>query len=189
MSSTEKPFNGEEYSLTDVHNLGNLVLTLYDSRSRILWISGDPSNHTGLAGQSFYELWPFEEHKRFNQAFNLCTIHGERVGFIAPGPDFPPRQGKYTIWRVTLAPIDIPSLPSLVAVSFGSRLPSTISQIGNDEKELLQFLCEDLTLKQIAGRMLLSESAIDAKMRRLKEKFGSKTIGGLVSAALSHAVI
>ena len=54
---------------------------------------------------------------------------------------------------------------------------------------MLRLLCEDHTLKEIAGAMHRSESAIDTKIKTLKEKLGRKTLAGLAAFALRHGLI
>lgn len=194
-----KHIEAADNTLQDRHKLNNLILILHDSHLRILWVSNDPLNEAGLVGQSPYEICPENEHHKLDVVMKLCFIWGESAGFVMEGPDFPPRGGRSALWRVTMIPVDTarmlgghcvaPAIPGLAAISFNSKVPRTFESIAESDKELLQLLYDDFTLKEAARKMLLSESAIDAKVKKLKAKLGVRNIGGLVAESIKRAVI
>lgn len=176
------------------HNLENLFVTLHDKRTRILWMSDDPTNERGMVGSSLINLWPTEEYDKLQWAINSCFMRSEPIGLTV-------RLSGGVRWRITMIPVDSTQMagdarvdlnalaPGVSVIAIGSRLPENYEEIGADEKDLLRMLCDDCTLKQIASKMLLSESAIDAKIKKLKQKLDVHNIGGLVAAAINRSVI
>jgi len=175
------------------HNLSNLVVSLHDAHARILWASSDPCNERGWVGRCFREFWVGDDHATQNAAIDDCVMRGQIVGYVVNtsfGPNMPD-----VLWRVTLIPADTfkvgavaALIPGLSFVCISSRLPAIYAEITTDDKILLSLLCADHTLREIAEKMFLSESAIDSKIKKLKDKLGARTIGGLVGAAMGQFI-
>lgn len=58
------------------------------------------------------------------------------------------------------------------------------AELGPREKELLNYLCTDLTYSEISKKMFLSESTVDTYRARLFEKFDVKNRIGLILKAV-----
>lgn len=162
------------------HNLSNLFIALVDGHGRAVWSSNDPDNKVGYVGQSILDVVVVEDREMAKNALSQCLLDGKTVGYTV-NLDGDQKQP----WRVTLMPI--PSMGSALAVC--SLLPNNYPNITAEDKNLLAGLGQDMTLKEIARRMHRSESAIDSKIKSLKDKLGCKTLPGLVAMALQAYII
>jgi two-component system nitrate/nitrite response regulator NarL len=59
-------------------------------------------------------------------------------------------------------------------------------QLTDRQKEILRFIFQGLTNKEIGGRLQLSESAVKASLRQLFDKLGARTRAQLVKVALEQ---
>lgn len=172
------------------HSLTNLIISLHDSRARVLWTSDDPHNVNQHAGMSAFDLHSPEDQHRVREAVSKCFLDGESVAYIADAGKWPPTDDEQpSKWRVTLLPASSSTIPGLAGVAVGSKLPTNYPEITEDEKALLRLLADDCSHKEIAATIHRSESAVDSKIRALKDKLGCKGIGGLVGKALQQAII
>ena len=110
-----------------------------------------------------------------------CIVGGEAATYIAPSVS---RDGE--LCHTTLLPIDSIQ-PAALAICM--MLPPNFDQFTEDEKTLLRLLADDRSLRQVAKEMHLSESAIDTRVKKLKEKLGCKNIGGMIAAAIRGSII
>ncbi len=62
-------------------------------------------------------------------------------------------------------------------------------ELGEREKELLNYLCTDMTYAEISKKMFLSESTVDTYRARLFEKFEVKNRIGLVLKAVHMDIV
>lgn len=187
-SDTENEINGGEK-----HNLDNLIITLHDNRSRILWSSHVEGDQLGV-GDSLVNQWPAQEAEKLKWAISTCFMESESISLVL-------RLAESSLWRITMISIGSPEMsdesraalqslaPGVSVIALRSQLPENYEAISDGDKELLRLLCEDCTLRQAANKMLLSESAIDAKIRKLKQKLDVHNIGGLVAKAIRQTII
>lgn len=167
-----------------------LMVVLIDQRGRAVWNSLEPLD--GGRQTVITDHVPLESRERVTQMLSRCIISGEIVEYTTQG-DIPPinpdgsSQGMVN-WHVMLFPTS-GHFPGIAAVAVCRILSTNDREITTDDKDLLQMLCDDCTLKETADRMFLSASAIDTRIKNLKHKLGVKNIGGLVAAALLQSVI
>lgn len=62
-------------------------------------------------------------------------------------------------------------------------------ELGEREKELLQYLCTDMSYAEVARKMFLSESTVDTYRGRLFEKFEVKNRIGLILKAVHSGLV
>jgi len=62
-------------------------------------------------------------------------------------------------------------------------------ELGEREKELLNYLCTDMSYAEISKKMFLSESTVDTYRARLFEKFEVKNRIGLVLKAVHVGMV
>ena len=173
--------------VAEKHDLSNILICLVDTRARILWTSDDPLNERGHVGHAALDLYPEIIRPRVLHLLSRCILEGKVESYTEKATKLPSESnGRLYLWRITMLPVD---QPNLAAMLIASVLPDCYGEITGDEKSLLRMLADDKTLKEIAGSMNRSESAIDSKMRLLKQKLGRTTIGGLVALALREFVI
>lgn len=70
-------------------------------------------------------------------------------------------------------------------------LPSLTNDItiSDKEKEVLQYICMELTAQEIAQKMEISPRTVEAIKDRLMERFGSKNTAGLVFFAVKNNLV
>jgi two-component system nitrate/nitrite response regulator NarL len=76
-------------------------------------------------------------------------------------------------------------LPSLFRMVDRTRKPDKL-QLAEREKEILRFIFQGLTNKEIGANLGISEAAIKAALRQLFEKLGARTRAQLVKIALER---
>jgi DNA-binding CsgD family transcriptional regulator len=176
-------------SMAEKHSALNFLVCLIDNQARVVWNSDDPHNQSGGAGIRIIDTLAESEQERVLAILSRCFLLGEMVeytalGIAAPSMGLPPDAKVY--WRVIMWPID---QGRMAACGVAYRLPDGHGEITEDDRTLLRLLCDDLTLKEVARRMLLSESALDTRVKNLKKKLGVKTIAGMVATTLTHRLI
>jgi DNA-binding NarL/FixJ family response regulator len=62
-------------------------------------------------------------------------------------------------------------------------------ELGEREKELLQYLCTDMSYAEVSKKMFLSESTVDTYRGRLFEKFEVKNRIGLILKAVAFGIV
>lgn len=164
------------------------VICLLDKRGRALWTSDDPRNETGRANESIIDHVGDADKKRLLELMAECIVGGQTVQYDVIGaPGVRVVDPTMIAWRVRMWPADYAALTAACCICY--RLDPAWGEIKEDEITLLRHLCNDCTLIEIADRMMLSESAIDSKVRKLKEKLRCHNIGGLVAAAINGGIL
>jgi DNA-binding NarL/FixJ family response regulator len=82
-----------------------------------------------------------------------------------------------------------PLITKQISQQVSKRNTGTIPELKDREKELLQYMCTDLSYTAIAEKMFLSESTVDTYRGRLFEKFNVKNRIGLVLKANNMGLI
>jgi DNA-binding NarL/FixJ family response regulator len=81
----------------------------------------------------------------------------------------------------------------LITKQIGNQLAQKpnpqIPELKDREKQLLQYMCTDLSYTEIAEKMFLSESTVDTYRARLFEKFDAKNRIGLLLKANSLGLV
>lgn len=68
------------------------------------------------------------------------------------------------------------------------KTKSNFIPLTNREKEVLRHILKEMTNKEIAEALFISQRTVDAHKRNLLEKTNSKNIAGLVLFAISHQI-
>jgi DNA-binding CsgD family transcriptional regulator len=166
----------------------NFLVCLVDKRGRTIWNSNDPLDSEDASGKAIVDTVLPADRETVLDALSRCFFKDETVDYEVTGEPPPASdQQRLTAWRVRLLPIT--NLTMIAGCCVCQALPEYHAEITPDERKMMALLCEDNTLKEIAQAMFLSESAIDNKMRGLKDKLGVKNIGGLVATAMREALI
>lgn len=82
-----------------------------------------------------------------------------------------------------------PLITKQISRQVAKRNTDTIPELKDREKELLQYMCTDLSYTAIAEKMFLSESTVDTYRARLFEKFNVKNRIGLLLKANSMGLV
>lgn len=82
-----------------------------------------------------------------------------------------------------------PLITKQIGKHFAQKTNSSLPYLKEREKELLQYMCTDLSYSEIAERMFLSESTVDTYRARLFEKFEVKNRIGLLLKANSLGLV
>ncbi|MBS1751278.1 MAG: response regulator transcription factor [Bacteroidetes bacterium] len=82
-----------------------------------------------------------------------------------------------------------PLITKQISRQVSARATGTIPDLKDREKELLQYMCTDMSYTEIAVKMYLSESTIDTYRARLFEKFEVKNRIGLLLKANSMGLV
>ena len=81
----------------------------------------------------------------------------------------------------------------LITKQIGSQVAqknkNQVPELKDREKELLQYMCSDLSYTEIATKMFLSESTVDTYRARLFEKFNVKNRVGLLLKANAMGLV
>lgn len=77
-------------------------------------------------------------------------------------------------------------LRDLIAAASGPREEPAVSPLGERDRQILRFLLEGLSNKEIAMQLRISESAVKAALQTLFAKTGVRTRGQLVRIALER---
>jgi DNA-binding CsgD family transcriptional regulator len=164
------------------------LVGLIDKHGRLIWLSDDPFNKAGLAGSAIAENVIVPDRDRIVDALGRCFFKNEIVEYQVTGRPSPSIGGEHPVtWNVRLLPVK--SGGEIAGCCLCRPLPEYHTEINDDERQMVKLMCEDKGLKEIAQVMFLSESAIDSKVRQLKDKLGVNTIGGLVATALKESLI
>ncbi len=71
----------------------------------------------------------------------------------------------------------------------GDDVSLSYLQVSEREKEVLQCMAEDMTIKEIAKKLKISERTVTTHGTNLRKKFNVKTSAGLMKAAISMGYI
>ena len=82
-----------------------------------------------------------------------------------------------------------PLITKQISRQVAKRNTDTIPELKDREKELLQYMCTDLSYTAIAEKMFLSESTVDTYRARLFEKFNVKNRIGVLLKANSMGLV
>ena len=141
-----------------------------------------------MAGSVIMDMLPESERAVLREALQVCIVENKTAYYILHGPPSPGMiAGPDIKWRVTLIPYESDGTAAAVAICV--VLPSNYAEFNDDDKNVLRYLSKDMTLKDIAASCNRSESAVDAKIRILKDKLNVSNLAGLVGAALVNHVI
>lgn len=164
------------------HILDGVTLVLIGTRGRIVWLSMDAPH---LIGLPFYE--PIHEDDRHIaiDALKTASVDGQTVRYSVRAPHaLPPND--VLAWDAVMFPVDREGIIACVACW---TIPHNHGDFSVDEIEVLRLMAQDCTLKQIARKVNRSESAIDGRIKVLKEKLKVNTLPGLVASAISMHII
>ncbi|HEX5555039.1 MAG TPA: response regulator transcription factor [Chitinophagaceae bacterium] len=82
-----------------------------------------------------------------------------------------------------------PEVTRQIGRQVGMKAKDQVPELKEREKELLQYLCSDMSYSEIAKKMFLSESTVDTYRARLFEKFEVRNRVGLLLKANRLGVI
>lgn len=82
-----------------------------------------------------------------------------------------------------------PLISKQIGSQVAKRTGNTVPELKEREKELLQYMCTDLSYTEIAEKMFLSESTVDTYRGRLFEKFNVKNRIGLLLKASNMGLV
>lgn len=82
-----------------------------------------------------------------------------------------------------------PLITKQISQQISKKNTGTIPELKDREKELLQYMCTDMSYTEIAGKMFLSESTVDTYRAKLFEKFDVKNRIGLLLKANSMGLV
>ena len=169
------------------HDLGKTFFNVFDKRARWVWTSLDPTGERGLAGFPVMDLYPEEVRDAAWQKISAWLVNGEGGAYTVRALDWP-KDGpdRLVNVKVTLLPFDH---GDCAGISIATVLPDNYHEITDDDRAVLRLMADDHSLREIAQKLHRSESAIDGRVKALKEKLNCNTIGGLVATALRSHVI
>lgn len=162
----------------------NPVYGIISAAGKILWSSCDPLNDHGTNKLEATQV--NSDPEDIIAKMSQCVFKKEIVSFTTKAWDCPPAPRVPIDWQVVFYPL---GLAEAAIMSVNVRLPRNLAPIDDSERQLLSHLCDDCTLKEAAERMFLSESAIDGKIKKLKQKLNVHNIGGLVAAAMRYSLV
>lgn len=172
--------------VTEKRSQRSTMVLMIDSRGRALWNSLEPFSPDEPT--LIIDQVPADCRRQVLENLSRCIVSGEITEYLTLGNTPRVDPGASENWHVVLYPAN-DRLPGVAAVAVCRVLPTNHGEITQEDKDLIRLLCDDYTLKEIATRMFLSESAIDTRIKHLKGKLGVKNIGGLVASALMQSVI
>lgn len=144
---------------------------LLDAHGRIVWPESDQGRFIETVASDY----------RANVAELLCgVILEEKTAEI----NFLETSSGWCCAR--LQPTDLLGVSVCLIVA---DLPTNFLEFGDQDLQLLRLLAEDHSIKEIAELMQRSQSAIDARIKSLKEKLGRETLHGLVAAAIKSRLV
>ncbi|HRP33723.1 MAG TPA: response regulator transcription factor [Agriterribacter sp.] len=82
-----------------------------------------------------------------------------------------------------------PLITKQISRQVAMRNTDAVPDLKDRERELLQYMCTDLSYTEIAAKMFLSESTVDTYRARLFEKFNVKNRIGLLLKANSMGLV
>lgn len=82
-----------------------------------------------------------------------------------------------------------PLITKQISQQVSKRNTNAVPELKDREKELLQYMCTELSYTEIAEKMFLSESTVDTYRARLFEKFNVKNRIGLLLKANSMGLV
>jgi len=161
----------------------NNYVFLLDKRAHVVWCS----EHTPIPENRLLDSIPIEDAGIVEAAVSRCILHNETVEYVTHGrrggnmPEGPP-----VLWKVRISPS--PDLPVVAAIGICSLLPGNYKDFTQDDRELVRYLADDMSLKEIAAKVSRSESAIDSRIKVLKDKLGVRNLAGLVASAMINGL-
>lgn len=166
--------------------MDNLFIKMLDRRGRVMWIS--EGMDAGIWDKPMLEYAHEDDRELCDENFARCIVKGESVSFAARWHCPITKRVEWCWTRIhSLEPTDLPT--SVAAVLTQSVLPSNYGQFTEADRELLRLLADDHNIKDVATTVDRSESAIDARIRGLKDKLGKHSLHGLVAAACRAKLI
>ncbi|HPE56601.1 MAG TPA: response regulator transcription factor [Bacteroidales bacterium] len=77
----------------------------------------------------------------------------------------------------------------LVSSSIGQDTPSFIPKLTRREKEVLKLITEELTTREIAEKLFISEATVETHRLHLLNKLAARNTAGLVKTAIQKGLI
>ncbi len=77
----------------------------------------------------------------------------------------------------------------LIASSFGKDESSFIPKLTRREKEVLKLIIDELTTKEIALKLFISDATVETHRLHLLNKLGARNTAGLVKVALQKGLV
>lgn len=168
----------------------NATIFCLNKQGKNIWCSDSKGGGVPQWHETVIAETPIEDQPVIVAALSRVLIHGEPSEYVIRGrrADTMPKEDDSLVWwRVKLFPCHLAS--ETVAIGFCSLVPDNYQNFTDEDKKVLRALAEDKTLKEIGEACHRSESAVDSKIKILKEKLGVRNLGGLVGASLVNQII
>lgn len=171
-------------SLLDLKYPHNTFVFLLDKRAHIVWCS----EQSTVPAHSLLDALPVSETATVESAVSRCLLRGETAEYTTIGERTATMpEGNPVTWRVRLFPYNH-EFSTIAAVGVCSLLPDNYSSFTQDDRDLIGYLAADMSLKEIAHRLNRSESALDSRIKLLKDKLNVNTLAGLVGSAMINHI-
>lgn len=168
------------------HLADNSVIALIDKNGCCVWNNKDPMNASGRLGNPVLDSVPPEDRAKVREALGHCLLEQQVVQYTVRGHYL---GGELVTWRVTLLPIPMRSEGTVACCAISYVVPDNYLLFTDEDREVLRCLARDMTLRDVAEQMHRSPTAVDNKIKTLKERLNVHNIGGLVAAAIIQHII
>lgn len=78
---------------------------------------------------------------------------------------------------------------TLVASSFGQKEKNFIPKLTRREKEILLLIIDEMTTKEIAAKLFISDATVETHRLHLLNKLGARNTAGLVKIAIQKGLV
>lgn len=164
----------------------NAVIALIDKHGCCVWNNKDPMNESGRHGIPVLDSVPEEDRAKVREALSHCLLESKTVQYSVRGQYL---GGEMVMWRVSLLPIPMGNQGTIVCCAISNVIPDNHESFTAEDRELLRHLANDMTLRDLGEIMHRSPTAIDTRIKSLKEKLNVHNIGGLVASAILKHII
>jgi DNA-binding NarL/FixJ family response regulator len=171
----------------------NIFVGLVDRRGRFLWANQFPDDP-----DVWYYKEPFFAHihpddvERCKAAFARCVIEGETVDIICRAILYETAEEqaekKYLTFQARFHPCDIEAAPQIACVLVDHVIPDGV-EFSETDMSVLKGLMDDKSIKEIADMLDKSASAIETRIKNLKDKLGVETLPGLVASVMRSYLV
>jgi DNA-binding CsgD family transcriptional regulator len=155
------------------------VVSLHDHKGQFLWVSDyHPGFSPGMViGTSPWKWTHGDDLPAVQEAFAAAAMFDRTttVRFRVIGPD-------EFVQVATIHPINTPDR----VVSCVLAWPVLPIRLSAREHQVLDLLCRDLSVSEIAKRLKTKGSTVSTQIRSLRKKFSVKTTYGLVAMAIKY---
>lgn len=166
----------------------NAIVSLIDKHGQCIWTNLDPTNNCGRGSLPVLDTVVPEDRAKVREALGQCLLESQVLRYNVRGYYLGDTE-RLLAWHVTLLPVPLRSDGTVACCAISHILPANHAEFSADERLLLNYLAADKTLKEAAILMHRSVTAIDNKIKTLKEKLRVQNIGGLVAAAIVNHII